>query len=426
MHGESDDPPSRHYGSDAAGMNNGPMEVDRSADHPLERAIKAALTTQPHACRGIAPEEVLRLTTENGAALRERVKNSSGDAHRGRTSSARAPTASRPPSRRAGKLGTNPSASDAHQGPENARPREELEEQFHYISEKLPDPTAVRANFRWIWLSLADALDIDCPPADALEVMKGTTIYDILDGTRSTMTADPFIDNKMDGGLFSLGLIRTLQGLDAKQCVLMVYTAYNRRRGKSETNLVLEKIFSVSPLVKHFFSAHNISCNIVMGRDIPAFRRKMEQLELDRNGDGFRAHFLFDYTEEWAMNGGKRKIASLPTIDVCVRHTKFQPYGGGYIPYRMRTASYVYSQNGSVLSNWNSIDFTTLAAVALLSNILNGGEALSKTFGGDREIIHRYRERELDLYHKRVRLGNSDTPKRFIIGCPTGTIEVVS
>ena len=139
-----------------------------------------------------------------------------------------------------------------------------------------------------------------------------------------------------------------------------------------------------------------------MGRKDQKFLKRINDFGLDPNKCSFDAYFLFDYTEEWAMSTGKKKIEKLPEIDVCIRHTKFQPYGGGYIPFRMRKATYVYSQNGSVLSNWNTTDFTTLAVVSLLSHILNRGEALAKQFPREDEVIRRYKEREIELYQKKI------------------------
>ena len=59
------------------------------------------------------------------------------------------------------------------------------------------------------------------------------------------------------------------------QSVIMVYTTYNRTRGESETDLVLEKIFSVSPVVRLFLEKFGIFCHIIMGREDNKFLKRI-------------------------------------------------------------------------------------------------------------------------------------------------------
>src|SRR5438132_733109 len=137
----------------------------------------------------------------------------------------------------------------------------------------------------------------------------------------------------------------------------------------------------------------------------------------------FDAHFLLDYEEEWFLSpDGRALLEALPPIDVVVRLTKLG-ISGGWIPTRMRKAAYVYSQNGTVHSNWNFNEYAAMVAVTYLAKLLNEGEALSKTYASIDEIKARYRDREIRLRQKIVRL----TPKPrklFVVGSPVGLIQV--
>jgi len=137
----------------------------------------------------------------------------------------------------------------------------------------------------------------------------------------------------------------------------------------------------------------------------------------------FDAHFLMDYEEEWFLTpSGRELLDLLPTIDVVVRHTKLG-IAGGWIPTRMRRASYVYSQNGSVHSNWNFEEYAAMVAVTYLSKLLHQGEGLSKTYASVDEMKARYRDREIKLRQKIIRL--RPTPKKlFVLGSPVGLIQV--
>jgi len=137
----------------------------------------------------------------------------------------------------------------------------------------------------------------------------------------------------------------------------------------------------------------------------------------------FDAHFLMDYEEEWFLSPeGRALLEVLPPIDVVVRHTKLG-ISGGWIPTRMRKAAYVYSQNGTVHSNWNFNEYAAMVAVTYLAKILHEGEALSKTYASIDEIKARYRDREIRLRQKIVRL-SSKPRKLFVVGSPVGLIQV--
>ena len=89
----------------------------------------------------------------------------------------------------------------------------------------------------------------------------------------------------------------------------------------------------------------------------------------------------------------------------------------------MRKAAYVYSQNGSVHSNWNFTEYAAMVAVAYLAKLLHQGESLSKTYASIDEIKARYRDREIRLRQKVVRLAPKPR-KLFVLGSPVGLIQV--
>jgi hypothetical protein len=112
----------------------------------------------------------------------------------------------------------------------------------------------------------------------------------------------------------------------------------------------------------------------------------------------------------------------LPLVDVVVRHTKLG-IAGGWIPTRMRKAAYLYSQNGSVHSNWNFDEYAAMIAVTYLAKVLHQGEALSKTYASVDEIKARYRDREIKLRQKIIRL-RPKPRKLFVLGSAVGLIQV--
>ncbi len=115
-------------------------------------------------------------------------------------------------------------------------------------------------------------------------------------------------------------------------------------------------------------------------------------------------------------------MKTLPEINVHIRHTKFQP-SGGWIPEKMKKSAFLYSQNGSIFSNWESDEIVTLIAMALLAKNFNITEGLDKVYTTDDEIQQRYKKRELDLFQKTVFLREHPTKKLFMLGSPNGIYQ---
>ncbi len=288
---------------------------------------------------------------------------------------------------------------------------------------QLATPEAIRGAFADSWDNLSHSLGLGIEPEKALLGIQDLVMYDIPDGTRSTLSVPVAYDVEADAGLYCLALVHTLASLGARTNVILTHTVYNRERGPEDTKRFLEILAKGIEPFREYARRHGLAIRlegIHPGYELEdTFRRAFPPPREPK----FDAHFLMDYEEEWFLTAEGRKLLEvLPTIDVVVRHTKLG-IAGGWIPIRMRKSAYVYSQNGTVHSNWNFDEYAAMVAVTYLAKLLHQGEALSKKYASIDEIKARYRERELKLRQKIVRL----TPKPrklFVLGSPIGLIQV--
>lgn len=288
---------------------------------------------------------------------------------------------------------------------------------------QLATPEAIRKSFADAWEDLSHSLGLGIDAGHALEGVRDLVMYDIPDGTRSTLSVPIAYDVEADAGLYCLSLVHVLASLGARANVILTHTAYNRERGPEETRRFLEIMLKGIDPFRHFARRHGVEIlleGLHKGYELEAeFRKSFPSPANPR----FNAHFLLDYEEEWFLTeDGRSLLAALPDIDVVMRHTKLG-IAGGWIPTKMRRAAYVYSQNGTVHSNWTFDEYAAMVAVTYLAKVLHQGEALSKTYASIDEIKARYRERELKLRQKIIRL----TPKPrklFVLGSPVGLIQV--
>src|SRR2546425_12111078 len=215
----------------------------------------------------------------------------------------------------------------------------------------------------------------------------------------------------------------TLASLGARTNVIMTHTVYNRDRGPEETKRFLEILLKGIDPFREYARRHGLAIHLEGIREGYELEKEFNRAFPMPSHPKFDAHFLMDYEEEWFLSPeGRALLEVLPPIDVVVRHTKLG-ISGGWIPTRMRKAAYVYSQNGTVHSNWNFNEYAAMVAVTYLAKILHEGEALSKTYASIDEIKARYRDREIRLRQKIVRL--SPKPRKlFVVGSPVGLIQV--
>ncbi len=288
---------------------------------------------------------------------------------------------------------------------------------------QLATPEAIRTAFAEAWEGLSHSLGIPIEPEDALAGIKDLVLYDIPDGTRSTLSIATSTDAAADAGLFCLDLVHTLASLGARKAVILIHTKYNRKRGPDDTERFLTAMRRGIEPFSGYARRHGIAIRMTgvhEGYELGEILAKAFPIAMESR---FEAHFLVDYEEEWFLTpGGRKALESLPDIDVVVRHTKLQ-VSGGWIPIRMRGSAYMYSQNGSLHSNWASEEYATMIAVAYLAKLLHRGEALTKTYLAVDEIKDRFRRRELELTQRVVRL-RPKPRKLFVVGSPEGLIQV--
>ena len=89
----------------------------------------------------------------------------------------------------------------------------------------------------------------------------------------------------------------------------------------------------------------------------------------------------------------------------------------------MRKSVFLYSQNGTTYSNWESDELVALVAMAILAKKSNEGEVLGKTYTSNDERQQRYLKREVELFQKTVYL-RKQPRKLFLYGSPTGTYQI--
>ncbi len=290
---------------------------------------------------------------------------------------------------------------------------------------QLATPEAIRDAFVTAWEGLSHSLHIEVGPTRALEEIKDLVLYDIPDGTRSTLSVPSTLDIETDAGMYCLNVVHTLASLGAKRAVLLTHTVYNRERGPEDTKRFLEIMAQGVVPFRGYARRHGIRMHLHGMHEGYELEPLLSQAFPVPAAPKFDAHFLLEYEEEWFLTPeGRALLEALPTIDVVVRHTKLQ-VSGGWIPMRMRKSAYMYSQNGSLNSNWSHEEYAAMVAVAYAAKLLQSGEALSKQYVSVDEIKDRYRQRELQLQRREVKL--TENPKKlFVIGSPVGLIEVLA
>lgn len=288
---------------------------------------------------------------------------------------------------------------------------------------QLATPEAIRDAFVTAWEALSHSLHLEVGASTALEEVRNLVLYDIPDGTRSTLSIPAAMDVEMDAGIFCLTLVHTLASLGATSSLILTHTIYNRERGAADTQRFLEMLSRGVEPFRNYARRHGVQMRVHglhQGYELePLLSKAFPPPASPR----FEAHFLLEYEEEWFLTPeGRAMLESLPAIDVVVRHTKLQ-VSGGWIPMRMRKSAYVYAQNGSLSSNWSYEEYAALVAVAYAAKLLQAGEALSKQYVSVDEIKDRYRRRELQLQERVVKL--KDPPRKlFVVGSPVGLVQV--
>ena len=288
---------------------------------------------------------------------------------------------------------------------------------------QLASPEAIRDAFVTAWEGLSHSLHLEVGPSRVLEDLREFVLYDIPDGTRSTLSVPEAMDVETDAGMYCLSVIHTLASLGVRRAVLLTHTVYNRERGPEDTKRFLEIVARGVEPFRGYARRHAVRMHLYGMHEGYELEPLLAKAFPVPKAPRFDAHFLLDYEEEWFLTPeGRALLEALPPIDVVVRHTKLQ-VSGGWIPIRMRKSAYMYSQNGSLNSNWSYDEYAAMLAVAYAAKLLQAGEALSKQYVSVDEIKDRYRQRELRLQQRVVRL-KEHPRKLFVIGSPVGLVQV--
>ena len=287
----------------------------------------------------------------------------------------------------------------------------------------LATPEAIREAFVETWETLSHSLGLGIDAGRALEEVRSFVLYDIPDGTRSTLTVPAHSDVEMDAGLYCLGLVHVLASLGASTSIVLTHTTYNRERGPDDTRRFLQVLARGVEPFQGYSRRHGISMRLHGVRPGYELESILRNAFPHPDRTVFEAHFLLDYEEEWFLTPeGRAALDALPDVDVVMRHTKLQ-VSGGWIPIRMRKAAYVYSQNGTLMSNWSFDELASMVAVAVLAKLLHRGEALAKRYVSIDEIKSRYQEREVKLGQRVIRV-RPKPKKLFVLGSPGGLLQV--
>lgn len=291
------------------------------------------------------------------------------------------------------------------------------------ILEGFPEPAELQSTFHRIWGSLEEHLALSLTSEEALRLFRSLVIYDMPDGTRSTLTVDPQIDAGTDAALYCVALIHVLKALGAASCIMMTHTSYNRDRGTEGLDRILKIILRGSKPLRHYAEGNSVAVHwIGMAPGYELYDHLTTNFPPPKN-PSFDAYFLIDYAEDLVNDpsvGGL--LRNLPEVHVCVRHTKFN-MSGGWIPGKLLKAAFVYSQNGTLYSNWTFEEMVSLSTVSLLASLFQSGEGLAKMYGDIDEVKTRYQMRELRLHNQLIRL--SPRPRKlFLLGSPIGVHQV--
>ena len=289
------------------------------------------------------------------------------------------------------------------------------------LNKLFASPSNIKNDFLKIWDKINKLCDLSI--GFDFKDLEKLVIYDILDGTRSTISTNNMFDRRLECAFFTLNLIHTLKSLGVRDSYFMIHTSYNRHRGEKEFKLVLDKILLGAPFIKKYAIQNNIRCLCIGAKENYELIDVLKEVTESTKNGSFNAFFLFDYAENFSQSNEKENIFDvLPDIDVCIRHTKFQ-ISGGWIPGKMRKSVFLYSQNGATYSNWEPNEIVALIAMALFAKKINEGEGLSKVYLDNDELQQRYIKREIDLFSKTAYFREKPR-KLFMLGSPVGIYQM--
>jgi len=242
-----------------------------------------------------------------------------------------------------------------------------------------------------------------------IEETTDLVIYEMTDGMR-TSTRLEGSNAYFDGGVFCLRFMHMLRILGMSSCYVNVIEEKHTLRDNYKH--IFDGLMKLFPIYAEYAKEHNVK--LVFLGDLNGslepkgyqgnFSEDLKNLESKtEKNTGFTAYFLINYSLNWAMRNESR-FATMPLLDVTVRHTKFQFPTGMMLPSsKSDFCSLIYVQQGSAGTTWSDEQIVQLIAIALRSKLLNSGTQYLKSYKeGERDKIRSLRENDLFIIHRQI------------------------
>src|SRR5439155_7100465 len=153
--------------------------------------------------------------------------------------------------------------------------------------------------------------------------LRDLVMYDIPDGTRSTLSVPVTGDVDADAALYCLALVHTLASLGARTNVIMTHTVYNRDRGPEETKRFLEILLKGIDPFREYARPHGLAIHLEGIREGYELEQELNRAFPMPSHPKFEALFLLDYGEGWFLSpDGRALFEALPPFVVVWRHPK--------------------------------------------------------------------------------------------------------
>src|SRR5512136_2074055 len=173
---------------------------------------------------------------------------------------------------------------------------------------QLATPEAIRDAFAAAWEVLSHFLHLEIGPSRAFEDLRNLVLYDIPDGTRSTLSVPSAMDVETDAGLYCLAVVHTLASLGARRAVLLTHTIYNRERGPEDTKRFLEIMARGVEPFRGYARRHKIAMHLYGLHEGYELGPLLCEAFLPPRDPRFDAHFLLEYEEEWFLTPEGRAV----------------------------------------------------------------------------------------------------------------------
>jgi hypothetical protein len=235
--------------------------------------------------------------------------------------------------------------------------------------------------------------------------------YLYLDGHRTSGVSKDDIGSYKSGFKFFQMFTNILKELGFNQMVTMVHTKRNLAvKGRIES--IQASIEQSMKSARNNFQNSNFYLygNIYEYKKLgfEEFTKFITNISNRLNEEpDFIHHWLINYDENWALDN-RKKLSSLPNISTVIRFTKGF-VSGGWIPLKMKNATFIYSQIPSSSELWSEEGILVLLLISLKNWITVKDYIGAKSYNkNEKELIHQ--KRDIDLSFRRIKL-NIDAPQ---------------